>query len=58
MVSFSSLRGSDALAFFAFGTNNDRIFAITHQDHFSRWFQPSAAEWDDALKRYFLEEVD
>lgn len=55
--SLSSLRGRDAVVIFYFGSNNDRKFAITHQFHLNRWFQPSINEWNDASKRYFLEEV-
>jgi hypothetical protein len=56
MASFSNLRGSEALAFFSFGINKDRMFAITHQDYFNRWFQPSVEDWENASKRYFLQE--
>jgi len=55
--SISGLRGRSAVVIFFFGTHNDRRFAITHQFHLNRWFQPSANEWSDASKRFFLEEV-
>lgn len=54
----SDLKGADAVVFFLFGFTNNQKFAITHQFHLQRWFQPSTNTWRDASKRYFLEEVD
>lgn len=56
--SLANRKGADAVSIFLLGTTNDRKFAITHQFHLRRWFQPSADAWSNASRRYFLEEED
>lgn len=48
----------ERLTFFSYEGIRGRPFIITHEYYIRRWFHPTKAHWETALKRFELDEVD
>jgi|SRR5215472_9241020 len=58
MAVFARAVGRERLVFFMYGSNKERMFAVTNYQHITTWYHPKDDDWDAALSRYRLDESD